>query len=41
MFPDDQMKQLPDGRIVSVMPLVFGRGRIMVGPDTIFVTDGW
>lgn len=31
---------LPDGRLVSLVPLTFGRARILVG-DGCFVTDSW
>lgn len=33
-------KPLPDGRILEVIPLTFGRARIIVG-DGCFVEDGW
>jgi hypothetical protein len=33
-------KLLKDGRQVEIMPLTFGRVRIIVG-DGVFVDDGW
>jgi hypothetical protein len=33
-------RSLPDGRIVSVMPLTFGRARIGIGDDNVF-HDVW
>ena len=34
-------KTLPDGRIVCVMPLLYGRARITIGPDLDFYKEGW
>jgi hypothetical protein len=33
--------RLPDGRIVSVVALTFGRARITVGRDEITYEDSW
>lgn len=33
--------RMPSGDLVSLMPLMEGRGRICVGPDTSFVRDGY
>lgn len=37
------MKQLGDGRWLELMPLTFGRARIIVMPhkDSMTVMDGW
>lgn len=33
---------LPDGRELSVMPLTYGRARLVVGqPGSMFYDDGW
>lgn len=32
---------LPDGRVLAVMPLVFGRARLTVGSSTLHYDDGW
>jgi len=34
-------KTFPDGRIGFVIPLTFGRGRITVGHDDLFIEDNW
>lgn len=34
-------KILPDGRVVTVMPLTFGRARITIGPDERTYDDSW
>lgn len=35
-------RDLPDGRRGWVIPLTFGRARIVVGPaDSTFYDDGW
>ena len=34
-------KTLPDGRVAEVVPLFFGRARIVVGPGAISVDDLW
>lgn len=33
---------MPDGRVASVVPLTFGRARIVIGPSDLAVyDDGW
>ncbi len=34
---------LPDGRVIDVMPLTYGRARIAISPsiDSLGPTDGW
>lgn len=34
-------KRLPDGRVVAVVPLTYGRARLTVGPDELQYDDGW
>lgn len=34
-------KTLPDGQVVSVDPLTFGRARINIGDGHTFYEDGW
>jgi len=36
-------RELPDGRLVEVMSLTFGRARIVISPDkdSMTWTDGW
>lgn len=34
-------KTLKDGRIVAVLPLSYGRGRLTVGRGSMFYDDGW
>jgi hypothetical protein len=35
-------RTLPDGRILDVMPLTFGRARLHIGPaGALFYDDGW
>jgi hypothetical protein len=34
-------KVMPDGRIAEVMPLTYGRARIIIGDGTTFVEDSW
>jgi hypothetical protein len=31
----------PDGRLYSIIPLTFGRARIVVGRDRLTYDDGW
>lgn len=37
------MRQLPDGRWATVVPLTFGRGRVVVmqRKDALLYDDGW
>ena len=35
------MKHFPDGRTAELMPLTFGRSRIIVSRDRWTVDDGW
>lgn len=35
------MRQLADGRYLSVSLLTFGRGRVMIGDDPMGWSDGW
>ncbi len=32
---------LPDGRLLTVAPLTFGRARLTIGYGTSFYDDGW
>ena len=34
-------KKTKDGRIVEIMPLTFGRARIIIGDGHTFVDNGW
>jgi hypothetical protein len=36
-------KELSDGRVLEIMPLTFGRARIIILPerDSVEVLDGW
>lgn len=34
-------RTLPDGRIMSVIPLTFGRGRLTIARDRISYDDTW
>jgi len=34
-------KTLPNGRVISVDPLTFGRARINIGDGFSFYEDGW
>lgn len=35
-------RNLPDGRILHVVPLTYGRARLCVGPaDSMCYEDGW
>lgn len=34
-------RQLPDGRLLFVIPLTFGRARLTVGRDDLTYDDGW
>jgi hypothetical protein len=36
-------RTLPDGRVIDVVPLTFGRARLIISEvaDTLFWTDGW
>jgi hypothetical protein len=34
-------RDLPDGRILSVQPLTYGRARLCVGRDTLTYDDGY
>lgn len=34
------MKTLPDGRIISVEPMTYGKGRVTIG-DTTTIDDSW
>jgi hypothetical protein len=34
-------KTLPDGRIITVVPLTFGRARLCIGFDEDTYEDGW
>jgi hypothetical protein len=35
-------KQLPDGRVASVYPLMYDRARLVVGqPDAVVLDDMW
>jgi hypothetical protein len=34
-------KTLPDGRIAEIMPLTYGRARIIVGDGRYFVDNGY
>ena len=35
-------RRIPDGRLVAVLPLTFGRARIVIGPDqALWYDDGW
>ena len=33
--------KLEDGRIITVIPLTFGRARLCVGPNETFIDDGF
>ena len=33
--------EIPDGRIVCLMPLTYNRARICIGPDKVLVDEGW
>jgi len=36
------LKQLPDGRTVEIIPLTYGRARIVIGhPDDLSYDDAW
>jgi hypothetical protein len=34
-------RTLPDGRLLSVVPLTFGRARVTIGFDQATYEDGW
>lgn len=34
-------KTLPDGRVVDIIPLTFGRARINIGDGRYTYDDGW
>jgi hypothetical protein len=34
-------RTLPDGRILSVIPLTYGRGRVTIARDRMFYDDAW
>jgi hypothetical protein len=34
-------KTLADGRIITVVPLTFGRARLCIGRDEYTYEDGW
>lgn len=40
---EDALRQrtLPDGRIVAIVPLTYGRARITIGRDEMTYEDGW
>lgn len=41
-MPEGPKKLLPDGRELSLLPLTYGRARLVVGPpDSPFYDDGW
>ena len=35
------IKKLPDGRVVEVYPMTFGKGRITIGDGHTNVVDSW
>lgn len=35
------IRELPDGRLLCVVPLTFGRARLTVGRGLDFYDDGW
>lgn len=34
-------KKLPDGRVVDIQPLTFGRARINIGDGVFSYDEGW
>ena len=35
------LKRVADGRYVAVTPLTFGRGRVIVGTNILFIDNGY
>ena len=35
------LTEMPDERLVCVIPLTYGRARICVGPDDFNIDEGW
>lgn len=35
------IRELPDGRLLTVQSLLFGRGRLMIGRHRIYADDAW
>lgn len=35
------VRPLPDGRVITVIPLTFSRARVTIGPDAPWYQDQW